>query len=158
MVQERSEQQALLGDHVHLARRPSVLPASDRSFDGQRQGMSETLQTNSAAPSYQNLDEPADRSLSAPEIGAVLTIVALLGSFAVTQFARQFSRWVFWKTLRDRLDYAKPQKLPQIPCTNCRFFNQNPYLKCTVHPDRALTPDALHCSDYWSNQSDRFNR
>lgn len=36
----------------------------------------------------------------------------------------------------------------QIPCTNCRFFTNNPYLKCAVRPSTALTKQAIDCSDY----------
>ena len=36
----------------------------------------------------------------------------------------------------------------QVPCKNCRFFQNNPYLQCAVHPDTALTPQAIHCSDF----------
>ena len=36
----------------------------------------------------------------------------------------------------------------QFPCTNCRFFDKNHYLKCAVHPEIVLTKKALDCSDY----------
>ena len=36
----------------------------------------------------------------------------------------------------------------QFPCTNCRFFDKNHYLKCAVHPEIVLTKQALDCSDY----------
>ncbi|HEY9711486.1 MAG TPA: hypothetical protein V6D48_24980 [Oculatellaceae cyanobacterium] len=36
----------------------------------------------------------------------------------------------------------------QVPCKNCRFFQNNPYLQCAVHPDTALTSQAIHCSDF----------
>ena len=38
--------------------------------------------------------------------------------------------------------------LHQVPCRNCRFFKNNPYLPCAVHPSTALTSEAIHCSDY----------
>ncbi|MEH1893256.1 MAG: hypothetical protein V7K92_28900 [Nostoc sp.] len=34
------------------------------------------------------------------------------------------------------------------PCKNCRFFNNNHYLNCAVHPTTAVTIQALNCSDY----------
>ncbi len=37
----------------------------------------------------------------------------------------------------------------QVPCKNCRFFTNSPYLKCAVHPSIALTKQAVNCSDYW---------
>ncbi len=38
--------------------------------------------------------------------------------------------------------------LHQVPCKNCQFFKNNPYLPCAVHPSTALTPQAIHCSDF----------
>src|SRR5690349_15923100 len=35
-----------------------------------------------------------------------------------------------------------------VPCRHCRFFNNNPYLKCTVRPTIAMTGEAINCSDY----------
>lgn len=39
----------------------------------------------------------------------------------------------------------------QVPCRNCRFFKDNHYLNCAVHPSIVLTKEALNCSDYCSN-------
>ncbi len=39
----------------------------------------------------------------------------------------------------------------QVPCRNCRFFKDNYYLNCAVHPSIVLTKEALNCSDYCSN-------
>ncbi|NJR25033.1 MAG: hypothetical protein HC786_24170 [Richelia sp. CSU_2_1] len=36
----------------------------------------------------------------------------------------------------------------KIPCTSCRFFNNNYYLKCAVFPSRVLTKDAINCAEY----------
>ena len=38
--------------------------------------------------------------------------------------------------------------VPPVPCRNCRFFAQNKYLHCAVHPATVLTPQAANCSDY----------
>lgn len=59
------------------------------------------------------------------------------------------SIWVFVK------DVAKSAKqLHQIPCANCQFFTNSAFLKCPVHPSRALTQEAIHCPDY--DASNRF--
>ena len=42
----------------------------------------------------------------------------------------------------------------KVPCKNCRFFTNNPYLKCAVHPSTALTDQALNCSDYSPQDED----
>lgn len=39
----------------------------------------------------------------------------------------------------------------QVPCRNCRFFNDNHYLNCALHPSIVLTKEALNCSDYCNN-------
>ena len=36
----------------------------------------------------------------------------------------------------------------QAPCRTCRFFTNNPYLKCAVHPSTVLSTQAINCSDY----------
>ena len=41
--------------------------------------------------------------------------------------------------------------LKEVPCRNCRFFKDNHYLNCAVHPSIVLTKEALNCSDYCSN-------
>lgn len=40
-------------------------------------------------------------------------------------------------------------KLPQkAPCTNCTYFSDNVYLKCTVRPTDVLTERAVDCKDF----------
>ena len=36
----------------------------------------------------------------------------------------------------------------QSPCRNCKFFDDNSYLNCAVHPSIVLTKQAVNCSDY----------
>lgn len=40
------------------------------------------------------------------------------------------------------------KSLNQIPCKNCKFFANNPHLKCAIHPSLVLTEKAIDCSDY----------
>ena len=42
----------------------------------------------------------------------------------------------------------------QSPCRKCRFFSNNPFLKCAVHPTIVLTKEANNCTDY--NPRTRF--
>lgn len=66
-----------------------------------------------------------------------------------------------------RLQPSKAQKEPlidridskcirQASCHRCRFFNQNSYLKCAVHPSTVLTSQAKNCSDYWPEHQKEF--
>lgn len=43
---------------------------------------------------------------------------------------------------------ALSRRLHQIPCADCQFFTGDPRLKCTVHPDSALSENAIGCMDY----------
>jgi hypothetical protein len=43
----------------------------------------------------------------------------------------------------------------KIPCYRCRFFKDNPYLKCAVHPSKVLTIKAVDCLDYQAKNNKR---
>ncbi|MCC5603602.1 hypothetical protein [Nostoc favosum] len=49
---------------------------------------------------------------------------------------------------QDKDEIVSIKHLQQHPCKNCRFFNDNHYLNCAVHPTTALTKQAFNCSDY----------
>ncbi len=51
-----------------------------------------------------------------------------------------------WKVARAK--FTTLNCFHQLPCRNCRFFTNNHYLYCTVHPSIVLTEQALDCSDY----------
>lgn len=36
----------------------------------------------------------------------------------------------------------------KIPCYQCQFFTNNPYLRCAVRPETVLTEAAIDCSDF----------
>ncbi len=36
----------------------------------------------------------------------------------------------------------------RLVCYHCRYFGQNPYLKCALHPTTVLTEQATDCRDY----------
>jgi hypothetical protein len=40
------------------------------------------------------------------------------------------------------------QKMHRIPCSDCQFFTKDYSLKCTVHPYRACTEEAIACRDF----------
>lgn len=40
------------------------------------------------------------------------------------------------------------KKLHQIPCSKCDFFTNDYRLKCTVHPVKACTEEAINCFDF----------
>lgn len=54
------------------------------------------------------------------------------------------------KVTRERGNKLNISHYQQVPCSNCRFFSNNHYLKCAVHPFIVSTKQALDCSDYCS--------
>lgn len=40
------------------------------------------------------------------------------------------------------------QRLHQVPCSRCTFFTGDYRLKCTVHPCKALSEEAIGCLDF----------
>ena len=40
---------------------------------------------------------------------------------------------------------------PKTLCHRCRYFSDNSYLKCALHPVTALTEQAVDCADYCPN-------
>ena len=44
---------------------------------------------------------------------------------------------------------------PKTPCYRCRYFSNNSYLKCALHPVTALTEQAVDCRDYCSNSREQ---
>jgi hypothetical protein len=47
-----------------------------------------------------------------------------------------------------RQSIARLQRLHSIPCDQCVYFTGCHHLKCTVHPCKALTEDAVDCLDF----------
>jgi hypothetical protein len=54
--------------------------------------------------------------------------------------------WSLYRMVRETLQTT--HRMHQIPCSRCRYFTQDYYLKCTVHPHKALSEDAIGCRDY----------
>ncbi|MBE9155846.1 hypothetical protein IQ265_03225 [Nodosilinea sp. LEGE 06152] len=86
--------------------------------------------------------------------GGVLTILGLF-TFALVFFAIKHLQGA--EKAKNGLD-DNPQLLFSAPCSKCRFFNKNPYLKCTVHPQIASKIDAKNCTDFWPVDQDKFHK
>ncbi|MBD2165569.1 hypothetical protein H6G04_14315 [Calothrix membranacea FACHB-236] len=64
------------------------------------------------------------------------------------------SAWIimillFWSlgiTLKKGISFL--WKLHQVPCHNCEFFTNEYRLKCTVHPKKACSEQAIGCIDF----------
>lgn len=71
-----------------------------------------------------------------------LVPIALLMVWAIVNFRISQA----WKITQSK--QVSTQNLHQVPCKRCHFFTNNPYLKCAVHPETALTPEAAECPDF----------
>lgn len=68
-----------------------------------------------------------------------LCFVAAWGFMALTA-------WSIWTSIRDSVQ--KTRQMHQIPCSGCQYFTKDYHLKCTVHPHRALSEEAIGCPDF----------
>ena len=84
---------------------------------------------------------------SAPLTAVLLAFVCFIAIFG----AVVFTVFTFYK------DEGKTEKIGGVdsfeaPCQNCRFFNKNQHLRCTVHPSTVMTEQAFSCPDYHPEQ------
>lgn len=57
--------------------------------------------------------------------------------------------------VQKEIDYLL-KSVDKVPCKSCRFFSNNHYLTCAVHPSIALTKQASNCPDYCSQKGKFF--
>lgn len=95
-------------------------------------------------PAYQSPMTP-EQSFSTGDL--LLVPLSFAAVVWVVLFVMHFN---FWKSVRSRL--SNLPTVSQLPCTNCKYFKNNPYLKCAVQPDKVLRTEATECPDYSSNE------
>lgn len=94
---------------------------------------------------------PAEVETSATDlIAPSLGIVSITGILVLLTW---FSRW-----RKNHYFEANYRFRQSIPCRNCRFMNQNFYLKCAVHPSKVMKKEAIGCPDYWAKDSNKFSQ
>jgi hypothetical protein len=85
------------------------------------------------------------------------TVVENSNTLNAILFLLPFSLMTFWLIvafkLLDTLNVANNKistfkALTKVPCRNCQYFANNPFIKCAVRPNTALTEEAIHCPDY----------
>ncbi|WP_193196958.1 hypothetical protein [Nostoc sp. MG11] len=54
--------------------------------------------------------------------------------------------WNIWSTLKKGIIFLK--ELHEIPCHACEYFTNDYRLKCTVHPKKACSEQAIGCIDF----------
>lgn len=96
-------------------------------------------------PAYQSPMRPEQSFFSTGDL--LLVPLSFAAVVWVVLFVMHFN---FWKSVRSRL--SNLPAVSQLPCTNCKYFKNNPYLKCAVQPDKVLRTEATECPDYSSNE------
>jgi hypothetical protein len=68
--------------------------------------------------------------------------------------------WVYRRKIYRQPFQTQPEH--KIHCQRCRYFCQNPYLQCTIHPSTVMTEASIDCMDYWpkihSQSSERTHK
>ena len=72
-------------------------------------------------------------------------LAAIFGTFCACVIMILFVRSI-WLTLKKGINYLK--MLHQIPCHGCEYFTNDYRLKCTVHPIKACSEEAIACIDF----------
>ncbi len=89
-------------------------------------------------------DTPSNQGLWLFPTG--LAIIASL--LATTLIVVCLKRLQYWKNLDESFTRQATDCFYQTACYQCKFFNNNPYLKCAVNPSAVLTVEAKNCPDY----------
>ncbi len=89
-------------------------------------------------------------TLSPLELTLLVCRVAFLLSIAlvVAYFTKVLVYSVWLECITLKKSWISFQKTQQIPCYVCIFCTGEESLKCTVHPDIALSKKAIGCPDY----------
>jgi hypothetical protein len=89
--------------------------------------------------------ETTPPEVTVPNTPLLLIPMSFIGISWAVMFLMQFN-FNFSKPFSKNLKTIK--NFHQIPCSSCRFFKNNPYLKCAVHPLKVSSAEAINCSDY----------
>lgn len=85
------------------------------------------------------------------------TGLAIIASFlATTLIVVWLKRLQYWKNLDNSLTTQETDCFHQTACYQCKFFNNNPYLKCAANPSTVLTAEANNCPDYQPQPQKKF--
>jgi hypothetical protein len=112
----------------------------------------ETIPDNSPS----NLSNSSTETLEQGGLFGILTIYAFI-AFLVTFTLRRWQISAMKRTAQKTIPRIPVTPSQPSPCHKCRFFNQNFYLGCAVHPSKVLKPEAHDCPDYWSEKSNTFS-
>ncbi len=91
-------------------------------------------------------EKPEREKLSAENLDGATTLDPAL--LLIPIFFLAMSGVIIFHKLKSLHQSHKDNSLHQLPCHNCRYFSNNNYFKCAVHPSTVLTEEAMNCRDY----------
>jgi hypothetical protein len=98
------------------------------------------MQTKSIAIQPFNSISPNQQKVEHLDVAFYLAVnLAIFSIIGVLIFA-DIPKW--WQYLF-RFDSSR-----KIPCRRCQYFNDNQFLKCTLHPATTMTKQSFDCRDY----------
>ncbi len=80
---------------------------------------------------------------------SVIQLIAIAGCRCGAFLLTGFFCWSFWHTICEGIRHLK--KLHQVPCDSCQYFTGEYLLKCTVHPCKAFSEEAIDCLGFAPN-------
>jgi hypothetical protein len=98
-----------------------------------------TPPSNSLPPVYRRIE-------TLPPLDAVFVIVTslvVISAIAASIYAH------LPKTIQRSFSFKWHSK---VPCHRCHYFNDNPYIRCALHPRAVVTKQAVDCQDYRPNR------
>ena len=89
---------------------------------------------------------PSQRSVEMDTVFQIVMSLTILSIIGTLIYAGIPKRW------QHSLSFNPYQK---VPCRRCRYFSDNQFLKCTLHPVTALTEQAVDCRDYCPHRKEQ---
>lgn len=97
-----------------------------------------TQPSNALSPSYRGIE-------TLPALDAAFLMIISLVMFS----GIAASIYAFIPKRKQHSIIFKPRH--KFLCYRCRYFGDNPYIKCALHPNTVLTEQAVNCTDYCPN-------
>jgi hypothetical protein len=106
---------------------------------------------NQVTLSESKLDEAKPETLTPLSGGMLWVSLAFVLGWIVFLLRVLGMRMVVQKEMDELL-----VSVDKVPCKSCRFFSNNHYINCAVHPSIVLTKQARNCPDYRSQKGKFF--
>lgn len=97
-----------------------------------------TPPSNSLPPGYRGAE-----TVSEPNVGFLVVISFMIFSAIAASIYAYLP-----KTIQRSFSFKWHSK---VPCHHCHYFNDNPYIKCALHPGTVRTEQAIDCQNYRPN-------